>query len=431
MIVKNEAHTLRQCLESVQGLVSQIVVGDTGSTDNTAEIAREMGATVISVPWTNHFAEARNAALKPMTTDWVLSLDADEELDPESKQIIPALIDDKRISGYFVQIRQYMKTQNSRHLDQLGTPNDGRCERAKDAPSFHLQHTIRLFRRHPEIYYYGRIHEMVEYRLSLLNKKYTFSKVLVHHLGQLEDEDTRKEKNLFYRELAHMKVRDEPKNPFGWFELGLLEYQTFHEDDAGLACFKKVVKLHPGFARAWQFIGMIHLEHQRPEEALRALRNIPLTDGVLAPVERLKGDALYSLGEFEKARKAYRRAMEAGDGDPLIESRMGFVEVRLGNLKDGFARMEHAIEKEPHSVEPHDRLVKAYILTNNLPAAADAAERFAGYILHPKTLMRAASIRSQLQQWDRAAKILDIGKRYFPNAPEFQENAAQRTTAME
>ena len=77
MIVKNEATTLRQCLQSVSGVVSQIVIADTGSTDGTAGIAREFGATVISVPWENHFAKARNAALRLMETDWILVLDAD------------------------------------------------------------------------------------------------------------------------------------------------------------------------------------------------------------------------------------------------------------------------------------------------------------------------------------------------------------------
>ena len=62
-------------------MVSQIVIADTGSTDNSADIARQHGATVVSVPWENHFANARNAALAHMQTDWVLVLDADEELD--------------------------------------------------------------------------------------------------------------------------------------------------------------------------------------------------------------------------------------------------------------------------------------------------------------------------------------------------------------
>ena len=75
MIVKNAAGTLRPCLESARGIVDQIVIADTGCTDGTCDIAREFGANVVSFPWENNFATARNAALAPMTTDWVLVLD--------------------------------------------------------------------------------------------------------------------------------------------------------------------------------------------------------------------------------------------------------------------------------------------------------------------------------------------------------------------
>ncbi len=61
MIVKDGEATIRACLESVRGIVDQIVIADTGSTDKSREIAQGMGATVISVPWENHFAKARNA----------------------------------------------------------------------------------------------------------------------------------------------------------------------------------------------------------------------------------------------------------------------------------------------------------------------------------------------------------------------------------
>src|SRR5437763_17156194 len=92
MIVKNEEQTLSACLGSVSGIVSQIVIADTGSTDATIEIARKLGATVVSVPWENDFARARNAALQLMQTDWILVLDADEEIDSEARRQIPILL---------------------------------------------------------------------------------------------------------------------------------------------------------------------------------------------------------------------------------------------------------------------------------------------------------------------------------------------------
>ena len=67
MIVRDEEELLPACLDSLHGVADEIVVVDTGSTDRTEEIARDAGARVFSVPWTDHFAAARNAALERAT----------------------------------------------------------------------------------------------------------------------------------------------------------------------------------------------------------------------------------------------------------------------------------------------------------------------------------------------------------------------------
>ncbi|MFM7790363.1 MAG: glycosyltransferase family 2 protein, partial [Microcystis panniformis] len=82
MIVKNEAENLRRCLDSVKGVVDEMIVMDTGSTDDTIAIAKSYGAIVPSYDWRGNFSEARNKALKYVTCDWILVLDADEELNP-------------------------------------------------------------------------------------------------------------------------------------------------------------------------------------------------------------------------------------------------------------------------------------------------------------------------------------------------------------
>ncbi|MEZ6005424.1 MAG: glycosyltransferase [Planctomycetota bacterium] len=72
-----------RCLASVDGIVDEICVVDTGSTDNTIDIARNQGARVESFVWCDDFAAARNASLAMATGDWILVLDADEELQGE------------------------------------------------------------------------------------------------------------------------------------------------------------------------------------------------------------------------------------------------------------------------------------------------------------------------------------------------------------
>ncbi len=80
LIAKNEAAVLARCLESVKE-ADEIIVCDTGSTDNTVEVARRYTDKVFTdYVWEDHFAKARNHALSKATGDWVLSIDADEYL---------------------------------------------------------------------------------------------------------------------------------------------------------------------------------------------------------------------------------------------------------------------------------------------------------------------------------------------------------------
>ena len=148
LIVKNEERFLVQCLKSVRGLATQLIVVDTGSTDRTVEIAREFGAEIHTFPWCDDFAAARNAALEHATGDWVLMLDADEEL--------PA--------AQHVRLKADMKSATTIALRlplvNAGQENEGR--------SF----VPRLFRNAPGACFTGRIHEQVFSSLLELGKKW-------------------------------------------------------------------------------------------------------------------------------------------------------------------------------------------------------------------------------------------------------------------
>ncbi|WP_309249605.1 glycosyltransferase family 2 protein [Paraburkholderia sp. CNPSo 3274] len=81
VIVKNEAHDIRDCLASVHGWVDEIVVLDSGSTDGTQAICREFGATVVETDWPG-FGPQKQRALDAARGPWILSLDADERVSP-------------------------------------------------------------------------------------------------------------------------------------------------------------------------------------------------------------------------------------------------------------------------------------------------------------------------------------------------------------
>lgn len=78
MIVKNEENNLRKCLSSISNYVDEIIIIDTGSTDNTKEIARKFTDKIFDYNWDNDFAKARNFSISKAKNDWILVLDADE-----------------------------------------------------------------------------------------------------------------------------------------------------------------------------------------------------------------------------------------------------------------------------------------------------------------------------------------------------------------
>ncbi|MBD2625893.1 tetratricopeptide repeat protein [Anabaena variabilis FACHB-164] len=138
MIVKNEETALPKCLSSVKNVVDEIVVLDTGSTDKTPQIAQQFGAKLYHFEWCNNFSKARNEALKYVTGDWVLVLDADESLTPE---IVPQL-------KAAINIEEYL-------LINLVRQEVGATQSPYSLVS-------RLFRNHPDICFDRPYHALVD-----------------------------------------------------------------------------------------------------------------------------------------------------------------------------------------------------------------------------------------------------------------------------
>ncbi len=104
VITLNEEAKLGKTLESLRGLADEVIVVDSGSTDRTLEIARAHGAKVFSEPWKGYAAQ-KNSAIAKAAGDWVLSLDADEALEPELAEEIRRVIGrpgDDGVCGYFI-----------------------------------------------------------------------------------------------------------------------------------------------------------------------------------------------------------------------------------------------------------------------------------------------------------------------------------------
>jgi glycosyltransferase involved in cell wall biosynthesis len=106
LITKDEEQNIRRTLESVKW-ADEIVVVDSGSTDRTLEIAREYGAKIYSEPWKG-FSAQKNSSIQKCTGDWVLSLDADEEILPNLvKEIQEVVKSPNACDGYNIRRRNH------------------------------------------------------------------------------------------------------------------------------------------------------------------------------------------------------------------------------------------------------------------------------------------------------------------------------------
>ena len=105
LVVRDEAHCLERCLRSIAPIADEIVVIDSGSTDDTVAIARSFGASVEVTDWAG-FGPKKNRALAKASGEWVLSIDADERVTPELAASIRNVVESPSIdvNGWFIQV---------------------------------------------------------------------------------------------------------------------------------------------------------------------------------------------------------------------------------------------------------------------------------------------------------------------------------------
>jgi tetratricopeptide (TPR) repeat protein len=424
MIVRNAAADLERCIASARDVVDEIVVADTGSTDGTPDLAYRLGARVLFFPWEDDFAGARNRALAEVRSDWVLVLDADERLDPAAASLLPALTSAASLAGYQVTIRNYMLSIADRLWDRPAVANDYRLPESNPYPAYVTHQNVRLFRRAPGIHFVGRVHESVGPSIVESGARLAEGGFLIHHFGLVAAEETRRRKNELYRELGRQKVREMPGDAQAHFELGLVEFDNFHNDEAALACFETACRLNPSLAVAWLFAALAQSRLGRHAAALAALARAKRLGYLTALVEESEADAHYCLGNFEAARRGYRAASKRQPAAAL-ESKLGLAELRSGRQASGIDRLRRAVLREPALAEVHDRLVQALVWLDCPAEAALAAEaKLAAVEPAVSDYIRAASIRAHLKETAKVREILRAGLERFPCSDKLQSLAS-------
>jgi len=175
VITKNEAECISRCLQSVRDIADEMIVVDTGSTDDTVNIAEELGAKVFHYQWCNDFAAARNYALEQVKGDWIIFLDADEYIAADKIKNVRPVIDEMHCDRRIEAVRCQMK--NLEGFDGLLRSSN---------PS------TRIFRNSQVIRYKGRVHESILKREKPIKTVNVNNRVIVYHTGYTKETVTEK-----------------------------------------------------------------------------------------------------------------------------------------------------------------------------------------------------------------------------------------------
>ncbi len=305
MIVRDEAGQLLRCLDSVRGVADELCVLDTGSTDASAELARAQGAKVACFAWCDDFAAARNAVLSMAHGDWVLVLDADEELvtPPRAARAVLEAFARSRAgsAGRLLVENLDQAIVKSRSRITRFFPNDG-------------AHRFR-----------GRIHEQLvrleagqprEPRradLELVVRHHGYAESVVRERGKLERN----------ARLLERALDDDPTDGYLWYQLG--RTRALAGDSAGaLPALESALERCPDGA-GWGI--------QALEEGAYSLRALGASARALSLLEEVEADWIdradtvfligllaLDLGDLERAEHGFRRCLElAGEGSVRAE----------------------------------------------------------------------------------------------------------------
>ncbi|MGO4369509.1 glycosyltransferase [Paenibacillus sp. MCAF20] len=359
MIARNEADVLRRCLLSVKSFADEIVVADTGSTDDTAEIAKQCGARVLSVEWQDDFAKARNELLKHARTVWVLVLDADEW----------AIANEK--SGKMLREELKRTTEAALRLPMQHELTAGDAVVPKLTSD-----AVRLFRADYGFVYYGEIHEQLvrigtgasEGRMYDVDGPLSTSGIVIGHDGYVPDTMTRKSKAKRNLRIIKGQLARRPNDPFCLYNLGVTQCQLGQAEAASRTFLQSLdavehdAPYRPTLVRDYAKTLITLNRMEAAEELLQKETGIysDYTD-----LYWLHGVALQALQLLPEAKAAYETAIElekgihksgavpvsyiseAGASSYRAKCGLGDVLVKLGQSEKALHMYEEALDDRP------------------------------------------------------------------------------------
>lgn len=268
MIVRNGAATLSACLRSVVALCDELIVVDTGSDDDSPEIARSFGAKVVHSGWPGDFSAARNVYLEHARCPWVLSLDADEVLgDVDKDGFICALVSHPT-TAFLLRIRNYFADGD---VPEPTLPSKLHRE-APPALGYMATRIVRLFPRVPGMRYRYPVHESLLPAIKRIGISVGQCSIPIHHMGYVNSGKDSHAKVALYRSLGERKIVEFPKFFLGYVELGKVYlYKTELGEAARM--FAHAIRLAPRCVEAHYFLALTLLRQGRYLECCQVLRS--------------------------------------------------------------------------------------------------------------------------------------------------------------
>ncbi len=340
MIVKNEEDWIEGALESVNSVVDEIIIADTGCTDRTIERTLRFSPKIIDFKWTDDFGEARNRTLAEARHPWILVLDADERI---AARDLPLLKDaaQQAQDGYHLIQRNYVLSNQV-----FGwTANSRKYAESKDYPGYVDNPLIRFFRNNAQLRFRGAVHEIVDPTRLPSHFKFASLPVVLHHYGKVRGEERVAAKRLHYLALGLKKVQEDPTDAKAHLDLGI-QYQELQRHAEAVECFKKTFAMNR-MPVALLYAAISEKSNSRPAEALELLDRAVQIGFKTFQVYLERGNTLLALGRTADALREYRTTERLDPKNPIAIFNCGLALRKLRDVKAAEACYEKALRLDP------------------------------------------------------------------------------------
>lgn len=389
MIVKNEATNLPRCLESVIGVADELVVLDTGSTDDTVAIAQSFQAQVHHYPWGNDFAAARNESLRYASGDWVLVLDADERLAP----------------GIGPTLQQAMQQPNALLINLV------RQEIGAAQSPYSL--VSRLFRRHPAITFRRPYHAMVDDSVAALllqEPQWQIGQlppVAILHEGYQAGAIASRNKLEAARTTMEGFLATHPDDAYVCSKLGAL-YGQIGEVTRGKELLQRGLAAcdaipSPDYSIRYELhyhLGIAHSRQQHPELAAAHYRRAvqqPILPKLKLGAYNNWGNLLKASGDLAQAQAIYAQALEIDPDFATGHYNLGMTLKALGDLAGAIAHYQHSIRLQPDHADSHQNLGVVLLKLGRVPESLAAFGRAIGLHEQQQNQVEADRLRQGIR----------------------------------